>query len=74
MKADKKIKVKQLVTYLAKRKSPWLVAVYDKKSKKRAVGQSLAEVLKKMDVDAEDLIVINYREWVEENEDGHKKA
>lgn len=65
---EKKVKIKQLYSYIAKRKKPWSVAVYDKKSKKRVVSDSLAAALKRFDkhLDSEDLIVIDYRKWQNE--------
>lgn len=61
---NENIKVKTLMSYISKRKKPWGVAVFDKKTNKRAVGNSLSEVLVKFKKHTEELIVVNYREWI----------
>lgn len=57
------IKVKALFSYISKRKKPWGVAVFDQKTKKRAVGNSLSELLTKFKKHSE-LVVVNYQEWL----------
>jgi len=62
-KDSDKPKIKQLIAYISRRKKPWRVAVYDKKTKKRAVGKTLPEVLKKIDKPTDDLIIIDKKEY-----------
>lgn len=64
MPDDKKgPKVKELMSYMTKRKKPWTVAVYDRKTKKRAVGNSLAEILETFGEHSDDIVVIDYQKW-----------
>ncbi len=56
-------KVKQLMSYITKRKKSWTVAVYDRKTKKRAVGNSLAEILQNFGEHSDDIVVVDYQEW-----------
>jgi hypothetical protein len=57
------IKIQELITYVTKRKKPWAVAVFDRKTKKRAVGNSLGEILKDFGEHSDDLVVVDYQEW-----------
>lgn len=64
VKDEATIRIKELISYVTKRKKPWSVAVFDRKTKKRAVGDSLAEVLQKFGEHSDDLVVVDYREWM----------
>jgi len=69
-KKDGDPEIQGFVSYLSKRKKPWSVAVFDKKSKKRAVGKNLGDIIihfKK--VKNPELVVIDFREWEHREDD-----
>jgi hypothetical protein len=55
--------IKQLLSYVSKLKSPWSVAVFNPKTKKRAVGESLPQAMKKLQLkdDAQDVVVLDHK-------------
>jgi hypothetical protein len=69
MAEDAVIKIQELISYVNKRKKPWAVAVFDRKTKKRAVGASLSAVLEDFGEHSDDLLVIDYAEWKNHQDD-----
>jgi hypothetical protein len=68
VKDEATLRIKELITYVTKRKKSWKVAVFDRKTKKRAVGNSLAEILEKLGEHSDELVVVDHSEWVNRQE------
>lgn len=73
MSEKKKLNIKGLLSYISKRKKPWSVAVFDKKTGKRAVGDSMAEVMEKLPNPSEDVVVINNQEFTAQTKEDERE-